>query len=79
MPWILNAMANLANGTAFKKFSPLMMNPISSMKIAEGYPISHEIMEHEGRHRALAAVLLNIPKVPVAIMTITTNEMQLRL
>lgn len=63
MPWLLNEMARRINGEALERFAPLMMDPSSKSVQTNGY----QILEHEGRHRALAAKLLNIPLVPVAI------------
>lgn len=64
MPFLFGTMVDLANGKKSEpKFAPLMMKPSRQQKICEGY----SIVEHEGRHRAFAAMRLGIPLVPVAI------------
>ncbi len=65
LPFLIKEMVDLADGEKEgPKFAPLMMNPSRQQKICDGYTI----LEHEGRHRALAAKQLEIPSVPVAIV-----------
>lgn len=63
MPWLLDKMIEIGEGKSQERMAPLMKNPAITIDVKPGY----QIIEHEGRHRALAAKLLKITKIPVAI------------
>lgn len=63
MPWITKQMIALSEGKKSVKFAPLMMDESQKSQIKDDY----YVMEHEGRHRALAAKKLGVPRVPVAV------------